>query len=161
MDLVYRRAVLTEIVEREGQMQPFLEAYRDGLAVFVNSFRCRLSEDKAFFAILTDEAFASLMTEEESELVRRVVPWTRRVAERKTFRGGQEIDLVPYVIGHRDELVLKPAHGYGGRSVLVGDETTPEAWAAELEQAHDQDKVVALLGRWPAVIEEAAGGAAP
>ena len=90
VDLVYRRAVLTEIVEREGQMQPFLEAYRDGLAVFVNSFRCRLSEDKAFFAILTDEAFASLMTAEESRARRAaVVPWTRRVAERKTLRGGK------------------------------------------------------------------------
>jgi uncharacterized circularly permuted ATP-grasp superfamily protein len=103
-------------------MQPFLDAYRDGLAVFVNSFRCRLSEDKAFFAILTDESFASLMTAEESQLVRRIVPWTRRVAERKTRRGGSEIDLVPYVIDRQAELVLKPAHGYGGRSVLVGDE---------------------------------------
>ena len=142
VDLVYRRAVLTEIVEREGQMQPFLEAYRDGLAVFVNSFRCRLSEDKAFFAILTDESFASLMTAEESDLVRRVVPWTRRVAERKTRRGGQEIDLVPYVIDHQADLVLKPAHGYGGRSVLVGDETAPEAWAAAVQDGLREPWVV-------------------
>jgi hypothetical protein len=142
VDLVYRRAVLTEIVEREGQMQPFLEAYRAGLAVFVNSFRCRLSEDKAFFAILTDESFASLMTPEEVELVRRVVPWTRRVAERRTLRGGSEIDLVPHVIDHRPELVLKPAHGYGGRSVLVGDETTPEAWAAAVQDGLREPWVV-------------------
>src|SRR5712691_3598263 len=103
VDLVYRRAVLTEIVEREGQMPAFLEAYRDGLAFFVNSFRCRLSEDKAFFAILTDESFASLMTPEEGQLVRRVVPWTRRVAERRTRRAGSEVDLVPYAIEHRAE----------------------------------------------------------
>ena len=66
VDVVYRRAVLTELVAREGRCSAFLEAYRDGLAVFVNSFRCQLSEDKAFFAILTDEAFASLMTAEEA-----------------------------------------------------------------------------------------------
>jgi uncharacterized circularly permuted ATP-grasp superfamily protein len=142
VDLVYRRAVLTEIVEREGQMQPFLEAYRDGLAVFVNSFRCRLSEDKAFFAILTDESFASLMTAEEAQLVRRVVPWTRRVAERRTLRAGIEVDLVPYVTEHRPELVLKPAHGYGGRSVLVGDETSPEAWAAAVQDGLREPWVV-------------------
>ena len=134
VDLVYRRAVLTEIVEREGQMPALLEAYRDGLAFFVNSFRCRLSEDKAFFAILTDESFASLMTAEEAELVRRVVPWTRRVAERRTRRAGSEVDLVPYAIEHRAQLVLKPAHGYGGRSVLVGDETTPEAWQSAVQE---------------------------
>ena len=142
VDVVYRRAVLTEIVEREGQMQPFLEAYRDGLAVFVNSFRCRLSEDKAFFAILTDESFASLMTAEEAQLVRRVVPWTRRVAERKTLHGGNEVDLVPYVTEHRPELVLKPAHGYGGRSVLVGDETSAEAWAAAVQDGLREPWVV-------------------
>ena len=129
VDVVYRRAVLSELVAREGDVGAFLEAYRDGLAVFVNSFRCHLSEDKAFFAILTDEAFASLMSAEEAELVRRVVPWTRRVAERRTMRAGREVDLVPYVIENRAGLVLKPAHGYGGRSVLVGDETSADTWA--------------------------------
>ncbi|HUG53700.1 MAG TPA: hypothetical protein VMR21_08865 [Vicinamibacteria bacterium] len=133
VDVVYRRAVLGEVVERESDVGAFLAAYRDGMAVFVNSFRCHLSEDKAFFAILTDEAFASLMTAEEAEMVRRVVPWTRRVAERRTVHGGREVDLVPYVVEHRASLVLKPAHGYGGRSVLVGDETSPEAWSAAVQ----------------------------
>lgn len=133
VDVVYRRAVLSEVVEREDEVGAFWAAYRDGLAVFVNSFRCRLSEDKAFFAILTDEAFASLLSAEEALLVRRAVPWTRRVAERRTERGGREVDLVPYVLSHREELVLKPAHGYGGRSVLVGDEATPEAWAEAVQ----------------------------
>jgi hypothetical protein len=129
IDVVYRRAVLSELVAREGEVGPFLRAYRERRALFVNSFRCHLSEDKAFFAILTDEAFASLLTAEEAELIRRVVPWTRRVAERKTLRAGQEVDLVPYVLAHRERLVLKPAHGYGGRSVLVGDETSEAAWS--------------------------------
>ena len=34
---------------------------------------------------------------------------------------GQEVDLVPFVIEQRADLVLKPAHGYGGHSVLVGE----------------------------------------
>jgi uncharacterized circularly permuted ATP-grasp superfamily protein len=52
------------------------------------------------------------------------------VAERRTLRHGVEVDLLPFVLEHRESLVLKPAHGYGGRSVLVGDETAPDAWAA-------------------------------
>jgi len=142
VDVVYRRAVLSELVEREDQVRPFLQAYRDGLAVFVNSLRCRLSEDKAFFAILTDEAYASLLDAEEAELVRRVVPWTRRVAERRTVRGGREVDLVPHVIEERAGLVLKPAHGYGGRSVLLGDETAPEEWARAVQTALAEPWVV-------------------
>jgi hypothetical protein len=142
VDIVYRRAVLGELVAREGEVGPFLQAYRDGLAVFVNSFRCHLSEDKAFFAILTDEAFASLLSADEAEMVRRVVPWTRRVAERRTMRDGREVDLVPYVMEHRPRLVLKPAHGYGGRSVLVGDETPADTWAEAVAAALREPWVV-------------------
>ena len=43
VDVVYRRALLPELVEREDEVGPFLTAYREGRAVFVNSFRCGLS----------------------------------------------------------------------------------------------------------------------
>src|SRR3954470_19706546 len=52
IDIVYRRGVLTELVQREAEVGEFFRAYREGLALFANTFRCRLSEDKAFFAIL-------------------------------------------------------------------------------------------------------------
>jgi uncharacterized circularly permuted ATP-grasp superfamily protein len=55
------------------------------------------------------------------------------VAERRTRHGDHEIDLVPWILAHRASLVLKPAHGYGGRSVLVGDETSDADWAAAVE----------------------------
>ncbi len=144
VDLVYRRAVLSELVGREIEVQPFMGAYRHRLCPFVNSFRCRLSDDKAFFAILTDEAFSHLLTPEERELVGRVVPWTRRVEERRTRKNGTEIDLVPYVLDHRHSLVLKPSHEYGGRSVILGSETGPAEWDAAVR--------VALAAAW--VVQE-------
>jgi uncharacterized circularly permuted ATP-grasp superfamily protein len=130
IDLVYRRAVLSELVQKEDEVRAFLDAYRSGLVPFVNTFRCRLSEDKAFFAVLTDEAFAGLLTSEERLFVDRLVPWTRKVAERHTRRAGREVDLVPHILENRAGLVLKPAHGYGGQQVFVGDETEPAAWEA-------------------------------
>jgi uncharacterized circularly permuted ATP-grasp superfamily protein len=142
VDLVYRRALLQELVEREDEVRPFLAAYRDGRAVFVNSFRCGLSEDKAFFGILTDEAFAGLMTEDERLLIAQTVPWTRRVEERRTLKDGRQVDLVPYVLGHAPELVLKPAHGFGGQSVLVGVEATPADWEAAVRAALESPWVV-------------------
>ncbi len=142
VDLVYRRAVLSELVGREIEVQALLGAYRHRLCPFVNSFRCRLSEDKAFLAILTDEAFAALVSDEERELLSRVLPWTRRVAERRTRKGGVEIELVPYVLDERESLVLKPAHDYGGRFVLLGWETSPSDWHAAVQAALDAPWVV-------------------
>jgi uncharacterized circularly permuted ATP-grasp superfamily protein len=142
LDVVYRRALLQELLERADEVRPLLEAYRAGAALFVNSFRCRLSEDKAFFALMTDEAFSSLLSEEERAFVGRHVPWTRRVEERKTLRDGRSIDLVPWILEHRSALVLKPAHGYGGQSVFVGDETPLAEWEAALGAALDAPWVV-------------------
>lgn len=142
IDVVYRRAVLQELLEAGPEVATFLEAYRTGAATVVNSFRCRLSEDKAFFALLGDEAHAGLLDPEERAFVDRVVPWTRRLEERHTLRHGTRVDLVPHVIENRAGLVLKPAHGYGGRSVYVGDETDPATWARAVEAARDGAWVV-------------------
>jgi uncharacterized circularly permuted ATP-grasp superfamily protein len=144
VDVVYRRGVLSELLERADDVRDFMRAYRERRCTFVNSFRCRLSEDKAFFALLTDEAFAHLLDAGERELVARTVPWTRRLEQRRTMRDGRQVDLVPHVIARRQELVLKPAHGYGGRSVYIGSETDPRAW---------EDAVEAGLGR-PWVVQE-------
>jgi hypothetical protein len=141
IDLVYRRGVLSELVEREAEVKDFLQAYVRGIAVFVNSLRCQLSEDKAFFALLTDEAF-TLLTEDEAEFVRQVVPWSRKLEERHTLRDGRAIDLLPHVIEHREGLVLKPAHAYGGRSVYVGDETDPATWEAAVMDGLGQAWIV-------------------
>jgi len=142
VDVVYRRAVLSELLEREDEVKAFLAAYRDGLALFVNSFRCRLSEDKALFALLTDEDFASLMSVEERSFVTAVVPWTRKLVERRTRRHGREIDLVPHVIESRSELVLKPSHAYGGHSVFVGEHTGPGEWESAVRAGLGQAWVV-------------------
>jgi uncharacterized circularly permuted ATP-grasp superfamily protein len=142
VDLVYERAVLSELVAREDEVRAYLEAYEGGLCPFVNSFRCRLTEDKAFLAILTDEAFAPLVSEDERELLTRVLPWTRRVAERRTVKDGREVDLVPFILANRDELVLKPAHDHGGRSVFLGSETPAGEWEAAARAALDAPWVV-------------------
>jgi uncharacterized circularly permuted ATP-grasp superfamily protein len=142
VDVVYRRAVLSEVVEREDEVRDFLRAYAEGAAVFVNSFRCRLSEDKAFLGLLTDEVFASLLTPDERAFVARTVPWTRKLEERKTARDGQEVDLLSYVREHRVRLVLKPTHAYGGRDVLVGDETAPAIWDEAIQAGSGKAWVV-------------------
>jgi uncharacterized circularly permuted ATP-grasp superfamily protein len=132
VDVVYRRAVLSELVAREDEVRGFLRGYAEGAAVFVNSLRCQLSEDKAFLALLTDDAFTALLSADERALVARTVPWTRKLEERRTLKDGREVDLPAFLRDHREELVLKPAHGYGGRDVLVGDETPAAAWEEAL-----------------------------
>jgi hypothetical protein len=156
IDVVYRRAVLAELLDREAEVREFLEAYRRRASVFVNSFRCHLSEDKAFLALLQAPEFGRLLTPGERALVAAVLPWTARLEETRLERDGRMVDLLPWVLAQRPRLVLKPAHSYGGRSVHVGDETGPDAWQrAVLEGIHQgwivQERVPIPEERFPMV----------
>jgi len=135
IDLVYRRTVISEVLAIEKDAPAFFEAYAKGLAVFVNSFRCYLSEDKAFFAILTDERFASLLSEGERAFVATYVPWTRKVEDRRTEWRARTIDLLPWIAEHREALVLKPTHGYGGDNVIVGSSVDDPRWSEAVQTA--------------------------
>ena len=106
--------------------------------MFVNNFRCYLSEDKAFFAILTDERFADLLTSDEREFVAAHVPWTRKVEERRTTWRGETVDLADFISRKRAGFVLKPSHGYGGASVLVGTAASEASWSAGIARAMDE-----------------------
>ena len=138
IDLVYRRTVISEVLAIEKDAPAFFEAYAKGLAVFVNSFRCYLSEDKAFFAILTDERFSELLSPDERDFVAACVPWTRKVENRKTDWRGQTLDLLPWIEEHREELVLKPTHGYGGDNVTVGSSILERRWSSAIQTAVTQ-----------------------
>jgi dipeptidyl aminopeptidase/acylaminoacyl peptidase len=84
VDLVYRRALVNDLVARPDDTRVLVQAYRDRLACVANTFRCKIPHKKSFFAVLTDEAHAARFSADEHAVIRAHVPWTRVVAERRT-----------------------------------------------------------------------------
>ena len=142
IDIVYKRLLVNEFIERITELQPLLQAARDRAVTMVNPFRCKPIHKKAIFAVLTDDALQPLFTPEERTAIAAHVPWTRRVREGRTMRDGREIDLVPHVRGGRDGLVLKPNDEYGGKGVHIGWEMTESQWDAALADALASSYVV-------------------
>ena len=142
IDIVYKRLLVNEFLERIGELQPLLQAARDRAVTMVNPFRCKPIHKKAIFAVLTDDELLPLFTPEERDAIAAHVPWTRRVREGRTRRDGREVDLVPYVRAHRDGLVLKPNDEYGGKGVHIGWEMTESQWDAALAEALASSYVV-------------------
>ena len=89
-----------------------------------------------------DADFAHLLSEDEATFVRHHVPWTRKLEERRVAWRDREVDLIPHVLRHRHELVLKPSHDYGGRSVHMGEELAASAWQAAVEEGMGRPWVV-------------------
>ena len=142
IDLVYKRVLINELLTACDDSHPLIRAYLAGDVCLVNSFRCKMVHKKATFELLTDEANAGWFTAREKEVIRRTVPWTRRLRERKTQHGAREVDLIEHVRKHRPQFVLKPNDDYGGRGIALGDRLTSSEWDAALSAALASDYVV-------------------
>jgi hypothetical protein len=142
IDIVYKRLLVNELLDRRREVRPLLDAARDRAVVIVNPFRCKPLHKKAIFAVLTDDGMQHLFTEEERSAILTHVPWTRRVAEARTTRRGEQVDLPAFVLAHRQQLVMKPNDEYGGKGVFIGWEMTDAEWASALAEALTSSYVV-------------------
>lgn len=142
IDIVYRRLLVNELLDRIDSLQPLLQALRERAVVLVNPLRCKPIHKKAIFAVLTDDELQPLFTEEERAAIRAHVPWTRRVSDARTQRDGRSIDLLEYARANREQLVLKPNDEYGGKGVFIGWEMSAAEWDVALSQALTSSYVV-------------------
>lgn len=135
IDLLYRRVLMNDITGRPAECEALVRACEARAVCMANSFRCKIPHKKAFFAVLTDPRHARLFSDAERETIARHVPWTRVVAEGRTSKGADEIDLVPWARRNREQLVLKPNDEYGGAGVMLGWEMGEAAWDTALQDA--------------------------
>ncbi|CAN5789945.1 hypothetical protein BH23GEM6_BH23GEM6_01370 [soil metagenome] len=142
VDLIYKRVLISELVERGGMEHPVVRAVRDRAVCMVNPFRCKILHKKASLAVLTDERNAHLFEERELDAIRMHIPWTRVVEERRTQHNGEEIDLMEYTSQNRDHLVLKPNDEYGGTGILLGWEVSDDEWQEGLKTALSEPYIV-------------------
>jgi len=135
IDLVYRRVLTTELLEKADECAAFIEAYKTGAAVFVNSFRTKYVHKKMLFGVLTDERHQHYFSDAEQQAIQRAVPWTRRIEHARTTYRGERIDLLDFVRAKRNTLVLKPNDDYGGHGIFIGWESDEAAWDRAIEEA--------------------------
>ncbi|MFQ5436171.1 MAG: hypothetical protein ACE5FD_14965, partial [Anaerolineae bacterium] len=108
IDIIYKRVLITELIEQGGLDHPVVKAVRDGAVCMVNPFRCKILYKKASLAVLSDERNQEMFNQPEMAAIQAHIPWTRVVAERHTTYGGAPVDLLPFILKYKDQLVLKP-----------------------------------------------------
>jgi hypothetical protein len=159
IDIVYKRLLVNELLERRAEVRPLLDAARDRAVVIVNPLRCKPVHKKAIFEVLTDETLQELFTGEERAAIGAHVPWTRRVREARTTHRGREVDLPAFILAHRERLVMKPNDEYGGKGVFIGWEMADDAWTRALDEALGasyvvQERVDVLRQQFPVLTGE-------
>jgi uncharacterized circularly permuted ATP-grasp superfamily protein len=135
IDLIYKRVLLHELVAREGLDTPMIRAVREGAAVMVNPFECKVLHKKASLAVLSDERNEGLFDTAMRAAITACIPWTRVVEDRRTTWQGKDASLLEIAARHRDRFVLKPNDDYGGAGIVLGWEVDDATWDAALQLA--------------------------
>jgi uncharacterized circularly permuted ATP-grasp superfamily protein len=140
--LIYKRVLLSELVEQCGVESAVVRAVRDRAVCMVNPFACKILHKKASLAVLSDERNAHLFTDDERRAIEAHIPWTRVVEERKTTHAGRTVDLLPFIRDNRERLVLKPNDEYGGKGIVLGWEVTDDVWESTIRTALAEPYIV-------------------
>jgi hypothetical protein len=156
--LVYKRVLLSELVEREGIEHPLLRAVVEGAVCMVNPVQCKILHKKLSLAVLSDEKNSELFSPAERQAIAAYIPWTRRVEERQSRFQGREIDLLPFILEQREQLVLKPSDDYGGAGIVLGWEVDASTWERAVTKALAepyvvQERVVLPFEPFPSVVD--------
>jgi glutathionylspermidine synthase len=142
IELIYKRVLLHELVERGGIDHPILRAVCDGAVCMVNPPACKILHKKASLAVLSDERNTSLFDDDERDAIDASIPWTRVVEERRTTHDGDGVDLLPFMAEHREQLVLKPNDDYGGKGIVLGWEVDDAGWQQAIATALREPYIV-------------------
>jgi hypothetical protein len=142
IDVLYKRVVVHEFLERFDETHPIPRAMADGAFCMVNSFRSKIPHKKSSFAILSDEKYSQMFSSEQVDSIRKHIPWTRRVVQGETTFKGNSIDLLEFIRKNREQLVLKPNDDYGGKGISIGWECTEAEWDRGIQNALENPYVV-------------------
>ncbi len=159
VDIVYKRLLVNELLDRIHELPALVQAVKDRAVILVNPFRCKPLHKKSIFAVLTDDELQPLFTDDEQAAIKAHIPWTRRVREGRTLRNGQVVDLPAFIRDHREQLVMKPNDEYGGKGVFIGWELSATGWEAAFAEALKssyvvQDRVELLRQSFPELTPE-------
>lgn len=120
VDIVYKRVLTAELLDRPAEVAGYLEAVLAGDVLQLDPFTADLIYDKGMLALLHQPGWSDWLRPAARRLVDELVPFTR-------FFPGDEA-LERRALKDRKDLVLKPRNEYGGKGVVLGNRATARAW---------------------------------
>lgn len=117
IDLVYRRAVTRDLMDRKEEIKDFLSAYKDNAFLMFGSFRSQLMHSKLIFKILRLEETKKILTDDENSFISKHIPYTEELINDEDYME---------VLENKDKYILKPYDGYASSGIYVGRDYSKE-----------------------------------
>ncbi|NMB27362.1 MAG: glutathionylspermidine synthase family protein [Tissierellia bacterium] len=131
IDLIYRRIVTVEFIEKSKEIPDLINAYIDGAVCVVGSLKSQIMHNKIIFKILHDRETLEFLTEEETKFIKDHIPYTEEFSgDRKVF---------DEVLNNKDKYIIKPVDSFASQGVYAGVDLTQDEWKEVLGKSWNQD----------------------
>jgi hypothetical protein len=150
-------------LSRENTSPAVYRCFKQGNLCLFNGPLGLILMSKLNIALLSEGAERGVFTGDDAAIIRRHVPWTRRVAPDHVTYEGERVYLPDLLIARRERLVLKEVLLVGGKGVALGKVTPAERWRelAEAALASGQWVVQEVLESRPYLYQNGAHGCSP
>ena len=131
IDLVYRRIVTFELIQKSNEIPEFIRAYMDDAMCTIGTIRSQIIHNKLFFKMLHEQETLQLLTKEERDFVKEHIPFTGAL-------GGAE-SILNEVIVNKNRYIIKPMDMNASQGVFVGRDSTDDEWKDMVLKAFGRD----------------------
>jgi len=133
IDLIYRRAVTSDILEHKEEVTDFINAVKNQHVCCMGNFCTQVVHDKSLFYILHMERTMQFLTKEEQEFVKEHIPFTAELT-------GENIEKYN-LIADKDKWLIKPKNSYGARGIFAGINLSAKEWEKQLRMLADSNYI--------------------
>lgn len=119
IDMIYRRAVTSDVLAHYEESTALLQAARDGAVLLVGDFHTQIVHNKELFRVLHLPRTLQMLDETQCAYIKAHVPYTAEF-------GAEHMEQV---LQDKDRWILKPTDSYGSRGVYAGVEYDNDRWA--------------------------------
>lgn len=127
VDMIYRRAVTSDIMKHYDEVSDFIRAVKAEAVCLLGDFTTQIVHNKILYQILHHPMTKNFLSDRENQFVEAHVPFTAQM----------DADYLPYdsIVSDKDQWILKPQDSYGSKGVFAGVEYESEAdWKRIVEE---------------------------
>ena len=133
VDVVYRRAVTSDIMKHYDEVQDFITAVKEQNVCIIGAFCTQIIHNKWLFKILCEEETLKLLTKEEQSFVKEHIPATNLMDTRYCS--------LAEVKENKDKYIIKPLDSYASKGVFAGVDYPQDKWNSIVDENANQDYI--------------------
>ena len=133
IDIVYRRLVTKDLMDRYDEIPEFIEGLKAGKTCIVGPIKTQIIHTKKFFEVLYEPKLRQYLDAADLAFIDKHVPYTRPLKKDDAFET---------YLTHREDYIIKPIDYYASKGVCAGKDYDDIAWRSLLEEKAMEDFII-------------------